>query len=426
MEKKGGKEKRMQSPRGMRDRFGRDLARKKEFFRQASNLAEHYGFQEVETPILEHREVFEKGVGEGTDIVDKEMYTLTTTGGDELVLRPEGTAAMVRVAMEHGFPTLPQPQMWYYAGPFFRHEKPQKGRYRQFDQFGAELMGSENPAHDALVIQLGYEILRLSGRGILVELNTLGTAEERRRYVEELQSFYREHMSDLGEKDRERVETNPLRILDSKDEGTRKVNERAPQLMDYLGEESRAFFEKLKSYLEALSIPYQVVPSLVRGLDYYAHTVFEYVTREGDEKSLALGGGGRYDGLAEILGSQKPIPAVGFALGVDRILELSDPQRFSPEEKLAVYVVSLGERAHREALRLVRELQNLDCRCFLPLSDQKLGKQLEKAEKLGYEHVIILGDNEVERGVVQYKHLPTRKQEEVSLENLFRYLEQLE
>ncbi len=415
----------LQAPRGMRDFFGNTFQKRKNFFRTAEGLAEHYGFSGIETPILEHTEVFLKGVGEGTDIVDKEMYNLETAGGDRLTLRPEGTAAVMRAYIEHGMGTLPQPLMFYYGGPFFRHEKPQKGRYRQLYQFGLEIMGSKNPAHDALIIQTGYEILKQSGKEIIVGINSIGNNNERAQYIQELKAFYKKHEHELGETDQKRIETNPLRILDSKDASTKKINENAPELLNSLGMESRIFFDDVLDYLDMLNIPYEVVPSLVRGLDYYEHTVFEFVTLDTQgEKSHALGGGGRYDGLAETLGHNKAIPSVGLGLGVDRIIEIADEESFQDEnEQKKVFFISLGKEAHGRALALARELNSDTLQLHLALSDQKIGKQFERAEKLGFEQVLILGENEIKENTIILKNLKTRKQKIIFLDNLQEELE---
>ncbi len=416
----------LQTPRGMRDFFGTEFNKRKNFFARAEHIAEHYGFSGIETPIMEHTEIFLKGVGEGTDIVDKEMYNLETAGGDRLTLRPEGTAAVMRAYIEHGMGTLPQPQMFYYGGPFFRHEKPQRGRYRQLYQFGLEMMGSKNPAHDALIIQTGYRILKESGRDIIVGINTLGNTTERADYIKKLQTFYEQHRGELGESDQKRITTNPLRILDSKDEQTKKINENAPELLDSLGIESRVFFDDVLDYLDALGIPYEVVPSLVRGLDYYEHTVFEFVTlNEKGEQSHALGGGGRYDGLAETIGHNKAIPSVGLGLGVDRIIEIADEQSFTTTEPTLIFVISIGKEAHAKILQFARDFDSEHATLHLALSDQKIDKQFKKAEKLNADFVLVLGENELKDNTIILKKLKTREQEEIKFDELKNKLSEL-
>ena len=408
----------LQAPRGMRDFFGKDFAKRKKFFTQAERIAEHYGFSGIETPIMEHTEIFLKGVGEGTDIVDKEMYNLETAGGDKLTLRPEGTAAVMRAYIEHGMRSLPQPILWYYEGAFFRHEKPQKGRYRQLYQFGLEIMGTKNPAYDALIIQVGYEILKQSGKNIIVGINSIGNTEERTQYIRTLKAFYQKHRDALGESDQKRIETNPLRILDSKDVSTKKVNENAPELLNSLEMESRVFFDDVLDYLDVLSIPYEVVPTLVRGLDYYEHTVFEFVTLdEQGNKSHALGGGGRYDGLAETLGHNKAIPSVGLGLGVDRIIEEMDDDD-TTDDKLRVSLIAMGKEAEAGALVLMAKIPKESIHCIPSFSQQKLGKQLEKAEKMQCDYAIILGEDEMQNNEGIIKNLHTREQETISLQTI--------
>lgn len=417
----------LQAPRGMRDFYGDEYKIRQEFFSTAQKIAEHYGFSGIETPILEHTEIFSKGVGEGTDIVDKEMYNLETAGGDRLTLRPEGTAAIMRAYIEHGMGSLPQPLMFHYSGPLFRHEKPQKGRYRQLYQFGLEIMGSKNPLHDALIIQAGYEITKKSGKNIFVEINSLGNNAERAEYIEELRTFYNEHIDKIGESDKGRIITNPLRILDSKDESTKLINKNAPILLESLGTESREYFDTVLKYLDATSIPYKIVTSLVRGLDYYEHTVFEYATfDENGEQSHALGGGGRYDGLAEKIGHNKSVPSVGLGLGADRIVEIAEPNAFtSNSTSKEIFFISLDEKSHTQSLVIARQLQGKNIPIHFAFSKAKAGKQFEKAEKLGMKYALVLGENELEKNVIILKNLETREQREIGLNDLESELQNL-
>ncbi len=417
----------LQAPRGMRDFYGDEYKIRQGFFSTAQKIAEHYGFSGIETPIMEHTEIFYKGVGEGTDIVDKEMYNLETAGGDRLTLRPEGTAAIMRAYIEHGMGSLPGPQMFHYSGPFFRHEKPQKGRYRQLYQFGLEIMGSKNPLHDALIIQTGYEILVTSGRKILIEINSLGNNDERAEYIEKLRSFYHEHINEIGESDKNRIVTNPLRILDSKDTATLLINKKAPILLDSLGAESRKYFDTVLSYLDALEIPYKIITSLVRGLDYYEHTVFEYVTLDDHEKkSHALGGGGRYDGLAEKIGHNRSVPSVGLGLGADRIVEIAKPQSFRKNEQTKnICFISLDEKSHAQSLIIAKQLQEKNIPVYFMFSNAKAGKQFEKAEKMFMKYALVLGENELEKNIIILKNLETREQSEIELNNLESELQKL-
>ena len=414
----------LQAPRGMRDFYGENFNLKKNFYTQAEAIAERYGFMGMETPIMEHTEIFHKGVGAGTDIVDKEMYTLETAGGDHLTLRPEGTAAIVRSYIENGMGSLPQPVSVYYSGPFFRHEKPQKGRYRQFYQFGLEIMGSKNSFHDVLTIQTGYEIVKTSGKNIIVGINTLGSNKERQKYIEILRAFYTENIDQIAKSDQRRIQSNPLRILDSKEISTKKLNKKAPILMDSLSEESKEYFQTVLTGLDALDIHYEVMPSLVRGLDYYEHTVFEYIIRDTEgNNSHALGGGGRYDGLAEMIGHNSSIPAVGLALGVDRILEVSNKDVFEKINKRLVSCISLSEKAHAKMITIASNNNLPTINFHFGLSDSKIGKLLSKAEQLNAHFALILGDDELEKNVILLKNLENQEQREISIDDIGKELE---
>lgn len=408
----------LQAPRGMRDFFGKEFEKREFFFTSAKNIATHYGFSGIETPILEHTPIFHKGVGEGTDIVDKEMYNLTTNGGDMLTLRPEGTAAVMRAYIEHGMGSLPGPQMFYYYGPFFRHEKPQKGRYRQLYQFGLEIMGSHSPLYDALIIKTGYDILKLSQKEIFVEINSLGSNEERATYIADLQHYYTENKSNIAESDARRIENNPLRILDSKESNTKKINEHAPMLADYLGEESKQHFDLVIEQLQKFNIPYTIIPTLVRGLGYYEHTVFEYVTKdEQGNTSHALGGGGRYDGLAETIGHNRAVPSVGLGLGADRIIEISESHFDNHRKKIPLILADASSLA--QGVHLAKKYKDIK---LYPLV-QKLNKQLTRLEKEAYETILILGEHEIEKRTIILKNLKTREQKEIPQDTIAEYTE---
>ncbi|MCA9352925.1 histidine--tRNA ligase [Patescibacteria group bacterium] len=414
----------LQAPRGMRDFFGDAFIHKQEFFQYAETIAEQRGFTGIETPIMEHTEIFLKGIGDGTDIVDKEMYSLETIGGDQLTLRPEGTAPIIRSYIEHGMGSLPQPQLFHYSGPFFRHDKPQKGRYRQFYQFGLEVMGSRDPLYDVHVIETGYTIVKQSGQNIVVKLNSLGSYKVRQQYVKKLVEFYTEHKQELAERDQSRIQTNPLRILDSKEETTVAINQQAPRLIDYLDEDSQKHFNQVQMLLEKIDIPYVIEPFLVRGMDYYEHTVFEYVIQDNDgNESFALGGGGRYDGLAEMIGHTKSVPSVGLGLGVDRIIETTHNNAFRMEEKKDVPLIITDDSLYAEALGVIKKTTTVNTqRIFLYPLFGKLSKQLSRIEKEGYQTVIILGEDEFKKNMVTLRDLKTQTQEDVRVEDLQTYL----
>ncbi|MCI5051185.1 MAG: histidine--tRNA ligase [Candidatus Pacebacteria bacterium] len=418
----------LQAPKGMRDLLDDPFYMKQGFYEKAQEIAEYYGFSGIELPILEHEEIFTKGVGDGTDIVDKEMYSLKTKGGDHLVMRPEGTAAAMRAYIEHGMGALPQPVFIYYDGPFFRHERPQKGRYRQFYQFGLEIIGSPKAVLDAITIQTGYQILKESGKDISVKINTLGDTEVRKEYLRELKSFYKKHKNSISQKDLKRLETNPLRVLDSKEADTIAVNEDAPTLIETLNKESKKHFKQVLEYLDAAHIPYEIDNTLVRGLDYYAHTVFEYVTYSEDgETSLALGGGGRYDGLAKVMGHTKDVPAVGLALGVDRIIEIAKEGSFNPKirKKPKFFFIQIGYEAKAKAFDIIEIMRKKRYPLKHSLSKNNLGKQLAKAEESGIPYALIFGKKEAIDGTVIVRDMRTRKQKTVDIPKLADYIKTL-
>jgi len=418
----------LQTPKGMRDIAGDDFYKKQGFFEKAQEIAVYYGFSGIETPVLENSGVFLKGLDADDDAV-KEMYSFTTKGGDVLSLRPEGTASVMRSYIEHGMGSLPQPIFLYYGGPFSRHERPQKGRYRQFYQFGLEVLGSPKEVLDAIVIQTGYQILKETGKEIQVRINTLGDADNRKQYLKELVSYYKKHKEKLGEADQERMVTNPLRILDSKDPKTMLVNKEAPTLLSTLNTVSKQHFKKVLEYLDASNIPYEIDHTLVRGLDYYSHTVFEFFTvaTHENEKVLALGGGGRYDGLAKAMGHNKNVEAVGLALGVDRILEIADEHAFSPKirKPAKFYFIQLGFEARAQALGIIEVLRELNIPIKHSLSKDSLSAQLANAEQLSIPYSIIFGQKEALDGTVIVRNLETRKQDIVTISELKKYIKQL-
>lgn len=406
----------LQAPRGMRDFFGEEFKKKKRFFNTAESIAESYGFSGIETPVLEHTEIFNKGIGEGTDIIDKEMYNLSTLGGDALTLKPEGTAPVMRSFIEHGMGAQPQPRLLYYSSPFFRHDKPQKGRYRQFYQFGLEVMGSRDAMYDAMIIDIGYQITNQQGGSVVVKLNSLGTSELRKTYTEKLVAYYTKHKENLGERDQERITTNPFRILDSKDEKTKVVNQTAPTLIDHLDTQSKEHFNRVALALRNLNIPYVIDPFLVRGMDYYEHTVFEYILLdENGDESLALGGGGRYDGLAEMIGHTTSVPAVGLGLGVDRIIE-SFPDAFNNNQSDAVPLLITDTSLYVQASQLLSKIQSQNI--FLYPLATKLSKQFARVQKEGYDRVYILGEDEIDKQTLILKNLSTGEQKEISQESI--------
>lgn len=387
-----------QSVRGTRDL----LPQLKKVFRQidkvAYNTAQDYGFSEIETPIFEFSDVFHRSLGETSDAVSKETYTFLDRGGDSITLRPEGTAGVVRSFISEGLAQL-LPLKLYYYGPMFRYERPQRGRYRQFHQFGVEVLGLETPLADVECIDLAWTILKklkLDQRCVL-EINTLGDQESRDQYRKALVDYLTPFKSQLSADSQVRLEKNPMRILDSKDEGDKKIVANAPLMQNYLNESSKKFFQDVLSGLEKLKIPYKVDSKLVRGLDYYCHTVFEFTTTELGAQSAILSGG-RYDGLVEMLGGSKT-PGVGWAAGVDRLADLS-AANLEIEKSTPVSVVANGEKALQEGMAIASALRNKNIYCEIFLTGN-FKKKLEKANKHHTEKAILIFEQE--NGAMEYK-----------------------
>ncbi|MGZ8163178.1 MAG: histidine--tRNA ligase [Methylobacter sp.] len=370
-------------------------------------VLEAYGYSEIRLPIVEKTELFKRSIGEVTDIVEKEMYTFTDRNGDSLTLRPEGTAGCLRACLEHGLLHNQLHRLWYY-GPMYRHERPQKGRYRQFFQLGVETYGMSGPDIDAeliLIIDRLWKRLGIHDK-VRLQLNSLGTIAERVIYRESLVDYFQKHLDQLDEDSLRRLKTNPLRILDTKNPAMKQVVANAPELMDYLGEESRNHFNALTTTLEDVGIGYDINSRLVRGLDYYSKTVFEWVTDElGSQGTVCAGG--RYDSLIEQLGG-KANHAVGFAMGMERVLALMETLDNLPLARAVdVYMIRVGEQAEREGMRFAEMIRNEipGLRLVVGMDGGSFKSQFKKADKTGADYAIILGDDEVSRGEVGVKFL---------------------
>lgn len=383
-----------QSVRGTRDL----LFDTKALFRAVENIAfstsQNFGFHEIETPIFEFSEVFHRSLGETSDAVSKETYTFTDRGGDSVTLRPEGTAGVARAFVSEGLAQT-NPNKLYYFGPMFRYERPQKGRYRQFYQFGVEVLGLEHPLADVECLDLGYQILRKLGlaESCLLEINTLGDLESRNQYRTALVNYLTPYKNQLSADSQVRLEKNPLRILDSKDEGDKKIVAGAPPADHYLTDSAKLFFTGVKEGLKRLEIPFKENPRLVRGLDYYCHTVFEFVTTELGAQGTVLGGG-RYDGLIETLGGPKT-PGVGWASGVDRLVDLLETKKSNllPTTKPPVALIALGDKALEKAAQFASLIRKRDLKAEVFLTGN-FKKKLEKANKLGTEKAILIFEQE--------------------------------
>lgn len=397
--------------RGMRDIFGPEIShwhRAESIFRSVSD---DFAYQEFRTPMLESTDLFKRGVGEETDIVGKEMYTFEDRGGDSVTLRPELTAPIVRACIEHSLVRHnPSLRLWYY-GPQFRYERPQKGRYRQFHQFGAECIGSANPEADVEIILLAYETLRRYGvSDIRLELNSLGNADVRRRYREALVEYLTSRQDELCQDSRRRMQTNPLRVLDSKDEADRSVVEGAPQLHDFFDESSSAHFTAVRTLLDVSGVPYVINPRLVRGLDYYNHTVFEFTTDALGTQN-AVGGGGRYDGLFAQLGGGD-VPAVGFSIGVERMILLWQAENADqqPEQSARVYLVSVGDDARLPIQLIALRLRRAGIHVVTDVLRRSVKAQMKDANREGAAFTVMIGDEELAASTAVVKNMLTGEQ----------------
>jgi histidyl-tRNA synthetase len=381
---------RLQAPRGTSDVLGDAALARDAVEGTARRILERAGYERIETPVFEPTELFARGVGEATDIVQKEMYTFDDGGGTSVTLRPEGTAPVCRAYLEHGMHKLPQPVKLWYWSPFFRRERPQQGRFRQFWQVGSEVIGSDDPAVDAESILLLAELLETIGaRGARLRISSLGTPDTRAQYRAELQTFLREHADRLSEEVRGRIELNPLRAFDADHPGTREVMRGAPLLLDRLNAEDRDHFEAVRELLDAAGIAYDVDPALVRGLDYYARTVFEFNSDALGAQS-GLGGGGRYDGLIGQLGGP-PTPGMGWAAGIERML-LASPRPPVAPPPLDLYVAYAKPELRAAAFRLADDARRAGHATRLELAGRSLKGQLKQADRAGARYVAILGD----------------------------------
>ncbi len=418
-----------QSIKGMRDIIDEQYYHFQGFFEKAQEIAVYYGFKPIETPIVEQEGVFTSSIGEGTDIIDKEMYTLKTKGGDHLALRPEHTAGLMRSYIEHGMQSLPQPLLFYSYGPTFRHDNPQKGRYRQFYQFDMDVLGSEKSILDALVIKTTWTILEEAGaKNLSVDINSIGDKECRASYIRELVSYYKKNINTLPAIDRERLKINPLRILDSKEEKTIELNQNAPDTLSSLCPDCKKHFKEVLEYLEKMEIPYNINKCLVRGLSYYTRTVIEImVDDEETGKRITIAGGGRYDYLAKQLGSKKDVSAVGIAIGVDRVVEAPWYSKLSPRiiKKPKIYFIQLGFDAKLKSLNVIEILRKGKVPIAQSISKDNLGAQLAVAEKLGMRYAIIFGQKEAIENSVIFRDMNNRSQDTVKLPNLLDYIKNL-
>lgn len=413
----------IQSIRGMHDILPDQSAAWQYLEGTIRTLFTQYGYRELRTPVLESTELFCRSIGEVTDIVEKEMYTFEDRNGDSLTLRPECTASCVRAGIQNGLLYNQQQRIWY-IGPMFRHERPQKGRYRQFYQAGIETYGIPGPDIDAEVVAISARLWRVLGlRNVELQINSLGSSEARAAYRDILVAYLTEHEAQLDEDSKRRMLSNPLRVLDSKNPDLAELIEAAPKLLDHLDDESKQHFERFQQLLTDMGIPFVVNTRLVRGLDYYSRTVFEWVTTElGTQGTICAGG--RYDGLVEQLGG-KPTAGLGFAMGLERILLLLEEQSIEiPSLAPHAYLVMQGDAAEREGLKLAETLRDTlsGLRILTNCASASFKSQMKRADKSGAHYAIILGDNEINEGVVSLKPLNGGEQLQLSRDALIEHL----
>jgi histidyl-tRNA synthetase len=413
----------IQSIRGMHDVLPDDSYRWQSFEAIIRQLMAAYGYREIRMPLVESTDLFCRSIGEVTDIVEKEMYTFEDRNGDKLTLRPEGTASCVRAGIQHGLLHNQVQRLWY-NGPMFRHERPQKGRYRQFHQFGVEVFGIDTPDIDAELILISARLWQQLGlQGVRLELNTLGSSQARENYKQVLVDYLNQHFAQLDEDSVRRLKTNPLRILDSKNPAMKEMLDNAPALIDHLDEESLQQFDRLKALLDATGIEFSINPRLVRGLDYYCKTVFEWVTDElGSQGTICAGG--RYDGLVEQLGG-KATPAIGFALGMERILALLESQQQLQTGTIDIYLVLLGDACELRGLQLAEEIraQIPDIKMITHCGGGSIKSQIKKADKSGADITLILAEEELKQGQVTVKYLRENKdQKSVGFDELIGFI----
>lgn len=444
--------------KGMRDFIGDESHKYQGFFEKAAEVALYYGFQPIDLPILEREEVFLATNGEDTDLVGKEMYALKTKSGDKLAMRPEGTAPAMRAYLEHGMQTMPQPVKLYYYGSFFRHDNPQRGRYREFKQFGMEMIGTSKSIGDAMIIYLTAMILKEVGlTNIMIDVNSIGDKDSRAPYLRELTTYYRKHINHLCADCKQRIKTNPLRLLDCKKAECQPFKEKAPQTIAHLSPTAKQHFKEVLEYLDALKLTYRINTNLVRGLDYYTHTVFEITEIPGDKPAevfaenatqleptetekeakkkndekeeaanapLSIAGGGRYDYLAKRLGSKKDVPAVGASIGVDRVLLSPNYKGTAPRivKKPKIYFIQLGFEAKLKSLEIIEVLRNARIPVTHSLNKDSLSTQLGIAEKLQIPYAIIFGQKEALDGTVIVRDMVTRSQETIKVAKLADYI----
>lgn len=410
----------MQTIRGTRDILPGEIQSWQELYIKALKILTLYDYAEIRTPIIEPTELFLRGIGNSTDIVNKEMYSFIDQGKRSITLRPEGTASIARAFITNKMYKSNHIQRLWYMGPMFRYERPQSGRQRQFHQLGIECIGSNSASADVEVIKIAHNLLQqLKCQTYTIEINSIGNQEEREKYKEALIHYIKTYENDLDIDSKKRLATNPLRILDSKNIRTQKILQNAPCLNEYLQKESREHFELVCEYLNTLEIPYMINTKLVRGLDYYNHTAFEIIDNK--LKNQAICGGGRYNHLIKQLGGP-PVPAVGWAIGIERLLLLRDSTNNFISTETRFYIITQGLKAKKKVWHLINLLEQNNIRFHIDLSNQSLQKQIKKANQYNILSCLILGDREIEENTITIKWLKEYYQETILYKNIINYI----
>ena len=413
----------IKAPRGTHDILPSETYRWHAVEEQIKKICLEYGYKEIRTPMFESTELFERGVGDTTDVVQKEMYTFLDKGGRSITLKPEGTSPIVRSFVENSVYANPQPTKLYYLYPCFRYEKPQAGRLREFHQFGVEVFGSHTPSIDAEVISLAMSLLsRLGVTGIELNINSIGCPTCRKAYNEKLKDYFRPHLDELCETCRERFEKNPLRILDCKNTECKKIYNDAPMLLDHICEDCNTHFENLKKYLEIMEIPYNVDATIVRGLDYYTKTVFEIISKnEGSEGTIC--GGGRYDGLVAEIGGPE-MAGVGFGMGMERLLLVLESINKLPENNECpdIFVANIGEKADLFVQKLIYDLRKDGICAERDYLERSVKAQMKFANKIDAKFSVVIGDDDIEQGKANVKNMHTGENSLVEFKSLSEYL----
>lgn len=403
--------------KGTKDVLPKDAYKNQYIESTALDVAERFGYKEIRTPVFEHTELFQRGVGDTTDVVQKEMYTFDDKGGRSITLRPEGTAGAARSYLENGLCNEALPQKVCYVTSCYRYEKPQAGRLREFHQFGIECFGTSSPLADAEIIALASTIFdELGVKDLSLEINSIGCPECRAKYHEALKEYFRDRKDELCDTCNERLERNPMRILDCKSPICSEIAKDAPVVLDYLCDECKEHFEAVKGYLKAQNIEFTVNPHIVRGLDYYTKTVFEFVSNSIGAQGTVCGGG-RYDGLIEELGGQKT-PSLGFGMGLERLMLLMEAQgcEFPKDRVPDLFIVALGDKATLKAVEIAKDMRAEGYTCLYDLNGRSLKAQMKYANKLGAKYVIVLGDKEVEEKIATLKNMKDGEETEIALD----------